>query len=94
MIILGVGGGDGRPHSLKVFNATELYAYKQLRWGRLGGSVGSASDFGSGHDLPVRAFEPCIGLCADVSEPGARFGFCVSFSLCPSPIHALSLPQK
>ena len=24
------------------------------------------------------------------SEPGACFGFCVSFSRCPSPAHALS----
>ena len=36
-------------------------------------------------------FEPCIGLCADSSEPGARSGFCVSLSLCPSPTHTLSL---
>ena len=59
--------------------------------GRLGGSVGWASDFGSGHDLAVPEFEPCTRLCADSLEPGARFGFCVSLSLCPSPAHALSL---
>ena len=29
--------------------------------------------FDSGHDLVVRGFEACIGLCADSSEPGARF---------------------
>ena len=39
------------------------------------------SDFGSGHDLAVPEFEPCIGLCADSSEPGTSFGFCVSLSL-------------
>ena len=39
-------------------------------------------------------FEPRVGLCADGSEPGACFGFCVSLSLCPSPIRALSLSQK
>ena len=50
----------------------------------------SASDFGSGHDLTVRGFKPGIGLCADSLEPGACFGFCVSFSLCSSPAHALS----
>ena len=61
--------------------------------GRLGGSVGGASDFGSGHDLMVWGFEPRVGLCADSSEPGARFGFCVSFSLCPSPTCALSLSR-
>ena len=59
--------------------------------GRLGGSVSSASDFGSGHDLAVRGFEPRVGLCADGSEPGACFGFCVSLFLRPSPVRALSL---
>ena len=44
-----------------------------------------------GHDLTVREFEPRIGLWADGSEPGAYFRFCVSLSLCPSPIHAVSL---
>ena len=29
--------------------------------GRLHGSVGWATDFGSGHDLMVRGFEPCVG---------------------------------
>ena len=42
-------------------------------------------NLGSGHDLTVREFEPRVGLCADRSEPGACFGFCVSLSLCPSP---------
>ena len=60
-------------------------------WGRLGGSVGYASDFSSGHDLTVGEFEPRVGLCADSWEPGARFGFCVSFSLCLSPVHTLPL---
>ena len=44
-----------------------------------------------GHDLAVREFEPRVGLWADGSEPGACFRFCVSPSLCPSPVHALSL---
>ena len=30
-------------------------------------------DFGSGHDLTVCELEPCMGLCADSSEPGACF---------------------
>ena len=49
-----------------------------------------------GHDLTVREFEPRIRLWADGSEPGACFRFCVSLSLCPSPVHALSLsvPKK
>ena len=49
------------------------------------------SDFGSGHGLAVREFEPHGGPCADSSEPGTCLGFCVSLSLCPSPAHALSL---
>ena len=44
-----------------------------------------------GHNLVVREFEPCVRLWADGSEPGACFRFCVSLSLCPSPVHALSL---
>ena len=44
-----------------------------------------------GHDLAVREFEPRVGLWAEGSEPGACFRFCVSLSLCPSPVHALSL---
>ena len=44
-----------------------------------------------GHDLAVCEFEPRVRLWADGSEPGACFRFCVSLSLCPSPIHALSL---
>ena len=59
--------------------------------GLLGGSVGRAPDFGSGHDLTAREFEPHMGLHADGSEPGACFRFCVSLSLCPSPTHAQSL---
>ena len=47
--------------------------------------------FCSGRDLTVCEFEPRVGLCADGSEPGACFGFWVSLSLCPSPVHALSL---
>ena len=60
---------------------------------RLGGSVGKASDFGSDHDLTVREFEPHAGLCADSSEPGTCFRFCVSLSL-PLPLprsHSVSL---
>ena len=59
--------------------------------GRLGGSVGWASDFNSGHDLMIYEFEPRVGLWADGSEPGACFRFCVSVSLCPAPVHAVSL---
>ena len=44
-----------------------------------------------GHDLAVHEFEPRVRLWADGSEPGACFRFCVSLSLCPFPVHALSL---
>ena len=37
----------------------------------------------------VCEFEPHLGLCADSSEPGTCFGFCVCVSLCPSPAHTL-----
>ena len=57
----------------------------------MGGSVGWASDFGSGHDLTVHEFKPHVGLCADSSEPEACFGFCVSLSLCVSPLLAFCL---
>ena len=62
--------------------------------GRLGGSVGWASDFGSGHDLAVREFEPRVGLWADSSEPGACFGFCASLSLSDPPLFMLCLCLK
>ena len=64
---------------------------KKRKQGHMSSSVGWASDFGSGHDLVVREFEPRMGLCVDSSEPGACFGFCGSLSLCPSPAHTLSL---
>ena len=58
--------------------------------GRLGGSVGWVSDFGSGHDLTVHGFRPHVGLCADRAEPGAALDS-VSPSLSPSPAHVLPL---
>ena len=72
----------------------DLKKKKWIEKGCLGGSVGEVSDFSSGHDLTVCGFEPRVGLCADSSEPGACFGFCVSLSLCSSPTHALSLSLK
>ena len=59
-----------------------------LKWGKQGRLVAQSvkwpADFGSGHDLTVCEFEPRVGLCADSSEPGACFGFCVSLSA-PNP---------
>ena len=60
--------------------------------GPLGSSVGGASNFDSGRDLVVHMFKPHIGLCADSSETGACFGFCVFLSLSlPLPMLTLSL---
>ena len=69
---------------------------KNSKLGHLGGSVGWASDFSSGHDFTFHEFEPRVGLCADSSEPGACFGFCVSLSLsAPSPLMlCLSVSQE
>ena len=39
--------------------------------GRLGGSIGEVSDFGSGHDLAVGEFEPRIRLSAVGTEPAS-----------------------
>ena len=61
---------------------------------RLAGSVSKVSDFGSGHDLTVPEFEPHVGLCADTSEPGACFGFCVSLSVSALPPFVLCLSLK
>ena len=82
----------GRTISTLRHNLSLFSNFKKKNFaGRLGGSVGWASDFSSDHDLTVRGFEPRVGLCADSSEPGACFTFCVSLSLCPSPAHAVSL---
>ena len=48
-------------------------------------------DFGSGHDLTVRGFEPHVRLCADSSEPAWDS---LSPSLCLSDLPLLSLSQK
>ena len=48
---------------------------KRFGKGHLGGSVSWASHFGSGHDLTACEFKPCVGLCADSSEPGIHKTF-------------------
>ena len=42
----------------------------------------------------VCEFEPHVGLGADSSEPRACLGFCVSLSLCPSPVCVRSPKKK
>ena len=71
--------------------APNYLIYNRMFGGHLGGSVGWASDFDSGHNLIVHGFEPHIGLCADSLQPGACFGF--SLSVCPSVSLSLSLPH-
>ena len=61
---------------------------RKCSWGAW---VAQSVSISSGHDLTVRGFEPHVGLCADSSERGACFRFCVSLSLCPIPMLCLSL---
>ena len=94
-VLLPVRNNYSKPSSLASLTGTETSALTSTAYsllGHLGGSVGWASNFGSGHDLTVCGFEPYIGLYADSSESRACFWSCVSLSLCPSPAHALSLP--
>ena len=52
-------------------------------------------DFGLGHDLTVRGFEPHIGPRADSSEPETTFTFCISLSLSAPPrLYTCSLSLK
>ena len=51
-----------------------------------------APGFGSGHDLTVREFEPCIGLCPGSAEP-AWDSLSLSFSAPPALSLSLSLSR-
>ena len=56
-----------------IFLPASILTISTRKWwfmGHLGGSVGWASNFGSGHDLMVCGFDPGVGLRADSSEPG------------------------
>ena len=64
---------------------------KNSYWGAPGWRSRLSLRLQPGHDLAVGEFEPRVRLWADGSGPGACFRFCVSLSLCPSPVHALSL---
>ena len=63
----------------------DLHGTSDEKRGRLGGSVGCASDFSSGHVLTVREFKPRVWLAAVSAEPASDL---LSASLCPSPAHA------
>ena len=71
--------------------ASVCFIKKKKDQGRPGGKLGGVSDLCSGHDLTVCGSEPQVRVCADSSEPGACFRFCVSLCLCPSPAGTLSL---
>ena len=84
----------GRAPSWRSVNTlrSQLHSKLQNSQDHLDGSVGQASCLGSGHDLTVREFEPCVGFCADSRslEPASDSVF-PSLSLFLPPAHALSL---
>ena len=77
----------------KVITSSILYVEKvqSSGGGHVGGLDGQVPDFGSGQDLAVRGLEPHVRLCADSSEPGTCFGFCISLSLPLASALSLSL---
>ena len=92
----GTSSGEGGCSGLHkqrdvVCGRMSLFLLKTASLGAPGWCSGLSVRLQPGHDLAVREFEPRFGLWADGSEPGACFRFCVSLSLCPSPVHALSL---
>ena len=86
------GSEDQRDLTLQVLIISGILKVSSL--GRLGGSIRSASDFSSGHGLAVCEFEPRVGLCADSSELGACFGFCVSSLSLHLSLLSVCLSQK
>ena len=46
------------------------------------------------HDLTVHKLQPHVGLCADISEPGVCFGFCLPLSALPPLTLCLSKMNK
>ena len=70
-------------------NTLEEFALVSSRIrGHLGGSIGRASDLGSGQDLKVHVFKPHIGLAVVSAEP-------TSDPLSPTlPLPQLVLSQK
>ena len=68
--------------------------YASIKNGVLGAQSVDRPTSASGHDLAICEFEPRVTLCADSSEPGACFRFCVSLCLSLPSSHSLSLSQK
>ena len=86
------------------FSFLEKKLYKIRTIGACGGSVGQVSDFGSGHDLTVRGFEPrqlpavSAGRASDplsssLSAPPLLVRVCVCVCVCMRSL-SLSLPLK
>ena len=69
---------------------------KILLWlGRLGGSVGEASDFSSGPDCSVRGFDPAsVSVLTAPSPQAASDSVSASLSLPLSHSHSLSLKNN
>ena len=60
-------------HSPQHISMLKSFLLKRTPSGHLGGSVGWASDFGSGHDLTIPEFSPSSGsvLTAQILEPAS-----------------------
>ena len=75
-------GGEGSHFRYFIVEETDwCVSFKKRDFGAPGWCSRLSVQLQPGHDLAVREFEPCIGLWADGSEPGACFRFCVSLSL-------------
>ena len=70
-------GWEGLGERMKIMHVKHKNVQRSL-----GGSVSWASDFSSGHDLPVCEFKPHIRCCADRAQPASDP---LSPFLCPSP---------
>ena len=58
--------------SLGIMGSESIFGIKIISFRGVPGWLRRLSipfDFSSGHDLMVREFEPCTGLCADSVEP-------------------------
>ena len=78
-------------HQLSYPGTPLMCSFKNVTEGCLGGPVSRASDFGSGHDLTVREFEPHVRLTAVSTEPASHP---LSPSLSSPSLLTLSLFQK
>ena len=96
--------GDGRQFHRRasnllvlLYHATIFKKFRPALQDRdLSGAPGGLGQLSIPLQLRSRSWQwvsssPHVGPCADSSEPGARFGFCVSLSLGPSPACALLL---